>query len=245
MKINVEEKIQNFIFPSSSTSSFAFVIKCLTSKTRIMKKTLLISTAFFLSAASFAQTKVTNSEAAKGQTSIQHNNAGTQVNSSENASSATTIHTGIVENAKNRSTDQIKEDNKAMAAEKQALAAQAKDKGQATAAAAKAKTSSTLEDNNADENSSLSGNVDGSTTEKSQVGKMTSAENQSVHATLKGDNRSQVATDKLAAKTAHKVNATSTATVHAAAAGVHAVHVKPVPVKAGVHVRTAAGIRIR
>lgn len=273
-----------------------------------MKKTLLISTAFFLSAASFAQTKVTNSEAVKGQTNIEHNKAGTQVNSSENASSATTIHTSIVENAKNGSTDQIKEDNKAMAAEKQALAAQANDKGQATAAAAKAKASSTLEDNNADENSSLSGKGNVSSTDKNQFGKLTSTEHQSIHATLKGDNRSQVAVDKTAAKAQdkidaaskvddnssvsgdetvsgsadnnevgklkstekenvhatlkgdnrsqvavdktaaaaqHKIDATSAATVHTAAANVHAVHVKPVSVKAGAHVRTAAGIRIR
>jgi len=177
-------------------------------KTRIMKKTLLISTAFFLSVTSFAQTTATNSEAVKGQTNIEHNKAGTQLNSSENASSATTIHTGVVENAKNRSTEQIKEDNKATAAEKQALAAQAKDKGQATAAAAKTKASSTLEDNKADDNSSLSGSKTLSeSADANQIGKLKSAEKENVHATLKGDNRSQVAVDKTAAVAQDKIDA--------------------------------------
>ncbi len=210
-----------------------------------MKKTLLISTAFFLSVTSFAQTTAGNSEAVKGQTNIEHNKAGTKVNSSENASSATTIHTSVVDKAKSGSTDQIKEDNKAMAAEKQALAATAKDKGKATAAAVKAKASSALAYNNANKNSSLSGNEDVSSADKSQVGKLTSTENQNVHATLKGDDRSNVAVGKTAVTAQHKIDATSAATVHSAAATVHPVHVKPVSVKAGAHVRTTAGIRIR
>lgn len=224
-----------------------------------MKKTLLISTAFFLSAASFAQTSATNSDAVKGQTNIEHNKAGTQVNSSENASSATTIHSGIVENAKSGATDQIKKDNQAMAAQKQALAAGAKTKGQETAntasqgrsAAASANSKaridvSSSQDNNPDENSSINvgGNVSAST-DKNQVGKLKSAEKQNFHATLKGDNRSQIAVDKTAAKMDHKINASSAAKVHTAAATAHSVRVRPVPVKAATHVRTAGAIRIR
>ncbi len=274
-----------------------------------MKKTLLISTALFLSAGLFAQTSATNSEAVKGQSNIQHNKAGTQVNSSANASSATTIHTAIVENAKDGSTEQIKEDNQAMAAEKQALAAGAKTKGQQTAAAVSQKANPTLEDNNGDENSSLSGNetlsgssdnsqvgklksaeeqnfhatlkgdnrsqvavdktaaaaqhkIDAATrvdenstlnddesvlesTDNDETGKLKSTEKENVHATLKGDNRSQVAVDKTAAAAQHKIDAASAATIHTAAATAHSVHVKPIPVKAATHIKAGAAIRIR
>ena len=190
-----------------------------------MKKTLLISTALFLSAASFAQTSASNSEAVKDQTNIQHNKSGTQVNSSANASSATTIHTAIVKDARDGSTEQIKEDNQAMAAEKQALAAQAKTKGRQTAntaskgrseaasANSKAKTDVTsTEDNNLDENSSLKGDesVSGSS-DNNQVGKLKSEEKEDVHATLKGDNRSQVAVDKTTATVKDKIDATAKA----------------------------------
>jgi len=223
-----------------------------------MKKTLLISTAFFLSAASFAQTKVTNSDALKGQTGIQHNNAGTQVNSSENASSATTVHTGIVKNAKNGSSAKIKEENQAMAAEKQALAAKAKAKGQQTAKAASqdhsvsasansnAKVNASEKGNNLKGNSSISSNGNASTgLSNSNTGEVKSEAKQSVHATLKGANRSQVAVDKTAVNSAHKINAASKTAGRAGAASVQQVHVKPVRVKTGVQVRTVTGIGIK
>ncbi len=223
-----------------------------------MKKTLLISTAFFLSAASFAQTKVTNSEALKGQTGIQHSNAGTQVNSSENASSATTIHTGIVKNAKNGSTAKIKEENQAMASEKQALAAKAKAKGQQTAAVASqshsasvsansnSRVNASAKGNNLKGNSSINGSGNASTGQtNSSTGELISGAKQSVHAGLKEANRSQVAVDKTTANSATKINATSKTAVRAGATSVHQVHVKPVIVKTGVHVRTIAGIGIK
>ena len=210
-----------------------------------MKKTLLISTAFFLSLSSIAQTTVTNSEAVKGKTNMEHNKAGTRVNSSENASSATTIHTSIVDNAKSGSTDKIKEDNKAMAAEKQALAAEAKTKGQQTAAAAKQKAS-VVEDNNADVNSSISGDetVSGSS-DNNEAGKLKSTQKENVHATLKGDNRSQVAVDKIAAAAQHKIDVASAASIHTGTGTAHSVRVKPISVKAAAHIKTGAAIRIR
>lgn len=198
-----------------------------------MKKTLLISTALFLSAASFAQTSATNSEAVKGQSSIQHNKAGTQVNSSANASSATTIHTAVVKDARDGSTEQIKEDNQAMAAEKQALAAQAKTKGRQTAntasqgrsvaasANSKAKTEvKSTEDNNLDENSSLKGNqsVSGSS-DDNQVGELKSTEKENVHATLKGDSRSQVTIDKTTAAAQDRIDATAKAAENSTLSG--------------------------
>jgi len=223
-----------------------------------MKKTLLISTAFFLSAASFAQTKVTNKEALKGQTGIQHNNAGTQVNSSENASSATTIHSGIVKNAKNGSTAKIKEENQAMAAEKQALAAKAKAKGQQTAMTASqdhsvsasansnARVNASAKGNNLKGNSSITSSGNASTGQTNiSTGELKSGAKQSVHATLKGANRSQVAVNRTAANSATKINATSKTAVHAGATSVNRVHVKPLRVKTGVHVRTVAGIGIK
>jgi hypothetical protein len=223
-----------------------------------MKKTLLISTAFFLSAASFAQTKVTNSEALKGQTGIQRNNAGTQVNSSENASSATTIHTDIVKNAKNGSSAKIKEENQAMAAKKRALAAKAKTKGQQTAEAASqdhsasasansnAKVNAAAKSNNLEGNSSISSSGNASTGQTIiNTGEVKSDAKQSVHATLKGANRSQVAVDKTAVNSATKINATSRTAVRAGTASLHRVHVKPVRVKTGAQVRAIAGIRIK
>lgn len=223
-----------------------------------MKKTLLISTAFFLSVASFAQTKVTNSEALKGQTGIQHNNAGTRVNSSENASSATTVHTGIVKDAKNGSTAKIKEENQAMAAKKRALAAKAKTKGQQTAEAASqghsasasansnARVKASAKGNNLEGNSSINSSGNASTGQTNiNTGEVKSDAKQSVHATLKGANRSQIAVDKRAANSAHKINAASKTAVRTGAASVQQVHVKPVRVKTGVHVRTVAGIGIK
>jgi len=261
-----EEKNQNFIFPSSAAFMFVFAIKRLTLKTRIMKKTVLISTAFFLTTASFAQTTAGNSTNVTGQSNIEHNKTGTRANSSANASSATTIHTAVVDNGKSGATQQIKDDNNTIASEKQALAAQAKDKGHATTAAAKTKVASTLEDNNAGESASLSGDQTVSaSTGKNVHGKLTSEENQSVHARLKGDNRSQVAVDKTTDKSQADVEAnTENQSVHAtlkgdkrsqvavnktaahvAASTVHAVHVKPVKVNAAGNVRAAAAIRIR
>ena len=220
-----------------------------------MKKTLLISTALFLSVASFAQTSAGTSGAVKGETNIQHNNAGNQVNSSANATSATTIHTTIVKDARDGSTDQIKEDNQAMAAEKQALAADAKTKGQqtastaskgrstATSANAKAKDATSFEDNNLDENASLNDDEHlSSSTDNNGIGKTKSAENENFHATLKGDNRSQVAVDKTAAHVDHKIKTTSASTVHTANA--HSIRIKPIPVKASAHIKTGAAIRI-
>lgn len=222
-----------------------------------MKKTLLISTVFFLSAASFAQTRVNNNEALKGRTSIQHDDDGTKVNSSSNASSATTIHPAIVQNETDRSTAKIKEEHQAMKAQKKALAAEAKTKGQQTAntvseghsASANSKVkvdATTSEENTLNENSSLEGdeNVSASS-DKNQVGKLKSAEKENFHATLKGDNRSEVAVEKMAAKSDHKINGASAAKVNAAASAAHSLRVKPLSVKAGAHVRTNAGIRFR
>lgn len=223
-----------------------------------MKKTLLISTAFFLSAASFAQTKVSNSEVLKGQTGIQHNNAGTQINSSENASSATTVRTGIVKNAKDGSTAKIKEENKAMAAEKQALAAKAKTKSQQTAKAvaqdhsvsasanSDAKVNASAKDNNLKGNTSISSEGNASTgLINSNTGEVKSESMQSVHATLKGANRSQAAVEKTTVHSAHKINAASKTAVRAGAASAERVHVNPVRVKTGAQVRAIAGIRIK
>jgi hypothetical protein len=223
-----------------------------------MKKTLLISTAFFLSAASFAQTKVNNTEALKGKTSIQNNNAGTQMNSSENASSATTIHSGIVKNAKDGSTAKIKEENQAMAAKKQAIAAKAKDKGQQAASIASqdrsasastksnAKVHASAGGNNLDGNSSMnSSNTVSTVPVKNKIGKLKSAEKESVHATMKDDNRSQVVVNKTAVAADHKIKTSSAAGVKTSEAIVQKVHVKPLRVETGAHVKTAAGIRIR
>ena len=204
-----------------------------------MKRTLLISTALIFSAASFAQTTVNNSQSVKGAANISHNKAGTQVNSSANASPATAIHTSVVQNAKSGATEQIKEDKQAMASEKQAIAAKAKAKGQQVAEAAKSK------DNNTGENSSISGDASSSA---SVNGKLKSTTNQSVHATLKRDNRSEVAVEKTALAKTHKVEAGAKNTVHASVAKIHSVKmksVKPVKVNTAARINSAAVVRIR
>ncbi|HZI69029.1 MAG TPA: hypothetical protein VFD44_04940 [Hanamia sp.] len=201
-----------------------------------MKRTLLISTALIFSAASFAQTTVNNSQSVKGAANISHNKSGTQVNSSANASSATSIHSSVVQNAKSGATEQIKEDNQAMASEKQAIAAKAKTKGQKVAKAAK------LKGNNTSENSSISGNASSSA---SVNGKLKSSENESVHATLKGDNRSEVAVEKIALAKTHKVEASTKNAVHTTVTEVHTVKVKPVKVNTAARVNSAAVVRIR
>ncbi len=223
-----------------------------------MKKTLLISTALFLASASFAQTKVNNSEALKSKTSIQQNNAGANVNGSENASSATTIHNGITENAKESSSAKIKEENKAISAKKQAVAAKAKMKAEQTKAAAsedKSVAVSTHSDANVHahaQGNNMNGNASINSNEKVSTGKVgkkaievKTGAKKSVRATVNSANRSQVAVKKTAVKSAHKINVASKAKVHATTESVQKVHVKPVRVKTGAQVKTITGIRIK
>ena len=219
-----------------------------------MKKTLLISTALFLASASFAQTKVNNSEALKNKTGIQQNNAGTQADNSENASSATSIHTGIVENAKESSSAKIKEQNQAVTTEKQALAAKAKMKAEQTkaiATAGKTEAVSTRSDakvhansqgNNMNGNASINSNKNLSTGQMNKkAAKVNTVAEESIHATVNGADRSQVAVKK----TAYKINSSSTAKVNTAAASVQKVHVKPVRITTNAQVRTVAGLKIK
>ena len=226
----------------------------LTFKTRIMKKTLLVSTALFLASVSFAQTKVNNSEALKNKTGIQQSNAGTQVNNSENASSATTIHTGIVENAKESSSAKIKEQNQAVKTEKQAVAAKAKmkaeqtesrasnDKTVAVSTRSNAKVHANSQGNNMNGNASINGNENISTGQMNKKAeKVNTVAAESVHATVSGANRSLVAVKK----SAYKTNAASTAKVNTTAASVQKAHVKPVRVKTNAQVRTVAGLKIK
>ena len=203
-----------------------------------MKRTLLISTALIFSAASFAQTTLNNSQSLKGADNISHNKAGTQLNSSADASSATTIHSSIVQDTKSGATEQIKEDNRAMASDKQAIAAKAKAKGQQVAETAK------LKGNNTNEYSSISGDASSSVA----TGKLKSNENESLYATLKGDNRSKVAVEKTAIAKTHKVEAGTKSTMHETIAKVHRVkikRVKPVKVTTAARVNAAAVLRIR
>jgi hypothetical protein len=224
-----------------------------------MKKTLLISTAFFLSVSLFAQTTVNNNEAIKGKSGIQHDNAGTQVNSSANASSATTIHNDVGQNAKNSSANLVKEDKQAAVDQRQAINVDAKTKDLQTAGAAsqahstaasansKAKLVATSSENKSlNVNSSLRGDKNlSASTDIKQVGKMKSAEKENFHANLKGENRSQVAVENKATNTANKINASAAAQVNTAASAAHSLRVKPVSVNAGAHVNTTAGIRLR
>ncbi len=208
-----------------------------------MKKTVLISTALILSAATFAQTQVSNHDAVKGQTKIEHSNTGTQVNSSQNASSATTMHTDVVKNGKSSAAATIKEKQQAMVAEKQSLAAKAKAQVQQTASVAK--DGATVVDNNLDQNSSTNSNGSVSVSnDNNTVGKLKSSQNESIHATLKGDNRSQVAVEKTADKPAGHIKAASKSAVHTTAGAAHSVRIKPVSVKTGAHINTGAGIGI-
>ena len=66
-----------------------------------------------------------------------------------------------------------------------------------------------------------------------------------MHATLKGDNRSQVAVDKTALAAQHKIDASSSGSIHSAATAAHSVRVKPIPVNAAAHINAAATVRIR
>ena len=222
-----------------------------------MKKTLLISTALFLASASFAQTKINNNETIKSKTSIQHKN-GTRVNNSENASTATTIHSADVANVKDGSSAKIKEEDKSIVAEKQAVAAKAKMKAEQTKATADedktvavstrsdAKVHANSKGNNINENASVNSNARVSTGKiNKDAGDVKTTAKENIHATIKGANRSQVAVKKASVKSVHKINAASSATVHATKASVQKVHVKPVRVKTGAQVKTITGIRIK
>jgi hypothetical protein len=132
-------------------------------------KTKLLLSALLLSATSFAQVTLKNSEAIKGQTDIQNNQGGSQVNSSGNASSATSIHSNAATNAKDQSAAEIKKGKEAIAAEKQTVTTEAKSKAQeAKDVASKDRTVSAsihsdskpdaaAEDNNLSGNPSLNG----------------------------------------------------------------------------------------
>jgi len=227
-----------------------------------MKTTLLFSTLFFLSTASFAQTKVKNSEAIKDQTSIQSNKAGSQVNSSANASSATSIHSNIVNKAKNGSTAEIQEGNKAMAAEKQALAAEANDKGQriskeasqdrsvSASAHSNTKVKASEGDNNASNNTSLNNGATVSSSRIKNRGNQLKDDEKAgiktqANATVENSNQVKTNVNKTAIKADKGISTASSTVVHTGAASAHAIHPRPASIKMGTMVKTNAGIRIR
>ncbi len=223
-----------------------------------MKKTLLISTALFLASASFAQTKANSTEALKDKTSFQQKNAGTNVSSSQNSSSATTIHSGIVKNAKDGSSAKIKEENTAMANEKQAMAAKAKMKSQqvenaaskdrsvSVSTKANTKINASAKGNNLNENSSSNSKVTVSDEPiKSKIGNLNNSEKENESATIKGANHSKTVVNETAVESGHKINTASSAKVHTTFATVQKVHVKAIRIKDGAQVKTITGIRIK
>lgn len=215
-----------------------------------MKKTLLISTALFLSVASFAQTKVTGDETLKGQTVIRDDNSRTQVNGSENSASETTVHTGRFTNAQKASTAKIKEERKEITARTKTKGQQvaSKDRSSFTSVSAhsNAKLNASVKSNNLKGNSSISNSENASAGQKDiKSGELKKDAKQSVQATLKGVNRSQGTVAKTAANSATKINVASKTAMHTGSAAVHQIHVKPVRVKTGVQVRTVAGIGIK
>ena len=90
-----------------------------------MKTTLLLSIGFLFSAASFAQTNVKNSEAIKDHAGIESNKGASQINTSGNASSATSIQSNAVNKAGNKSHAEIKKEKKAVETEKNTVATEA------------------------------------------------------------------------------------------------------------------------
>jgi hypothetical protein len=227
-----------------------------------MKTTLLFSTVLLLSAASFAQTKVKNSEAIKDQTSIQSNKGGSQVNNSGNASSATTIQSNAVYNAGHKSHAEIKKEKKAMANEKHTVATKAKEKGQeskqmasedrtvSASAHSNTRVNASEGDNNVSNNASLNNGATVSSTHIKNRGNQLKDEEKSAiktqaNATIENTNHVKTNVNKTAIKGSEKIKTASSAAIHARAASARAIHPRPASIKMGTMVKTNAGIRIR
>lgn len=227
-----------------------------------MKKTLLISTALLFSAVTFAQTTVKNSEAIKDKTTIQSSKDGSKVNSSGNATSATSIQSNTANNAGGKSYAEIKKENKEAATEKQKLVTQAKDKEQKSekmaskdrtvSASAHSNTSvnASAGDNNYSNNTSLNDGATVSTAHLKNRGKQIKNEEKATvtaktNSTLENGNQVATRVNKTAVKGGEKINTTSSTAVQSGAASAHIVKPRPASIKMNTMVKTNAGIRIK
>ncbi len=226
-----------------------------------MKTTLLFSTVFLFSTASFAQTTVKNSEAIKNKTSIQSSNAGSQIDNSGNASSATSIQSNAVNKTQSKSYAEIKKGKKAAITEKHTLASEAKAKGEESKKAASqnhtvsvsthsnTNANASEKDNNLGNNTSLDNGAAPSSAKIKNSGNQVKDEEKAAiisktNATMENSNHAKTTATKTAIKAGEKINTASSTAVHAGAASAHSIHVKPVSVKTGTMIKTNAGIKL-
>jgi hypothetical protein len=191
-----------------------------------MKTTVLFTAALFLATASFAQTNVKSNSAVNGESTIQNN----KVTSNENVSSETIIKTDAVTNARQKSSAEMKQEHKALATEKQSVAAKANEKGKKISAVASDKSTVAVEGNEKGQivSSLASDGKSKSVNANSRVSEQTNA---------------SVNTKTIANKVKNngkKIRTTSANTIHATTASAHAVKIKPVTVKT----TTNAGVGI-
>jgi len=227
-----------------------------------MKTTLLFSTALLLSAASFAQTTVKNSDAIKNHSTIQSDKGGSQVNSSGNASSATYIQSNAANKAENKSYAEIKKEKKAVANEKHTVATKAKEKGQeseeiasqdrtvSASAHSNTKVNASEGDNNYSNKTSINNGATLSTAHTKNRGNQLKNEEKAAitsktNATMENSNHVVTNVNKTAIKGDEKINTTSSAAIHSEAASAHAIHLRPASMNMRTRVKTNGGIRIK
>jgi len=227
-----------------------------------MKTTLLLSIGFLFSAASFAQTNVKNSEAIKDHASIESNKGASQVNTSGNASSATSIQSNALNKAGNKSHAEIKKEKKAVATEKNTVATEASAKGQETkkialqdhtvsaSAHSNTKINASEGDNKISSNTSSNNGASLSTAHIKNRGSQVKNEGKAAiktqaNATVETTNRVKTHVNKTAIKAGKKINTASSSAVQAHAASAHAIQTRPVSIKTGTMVNANGGIKIR
>jgi hypothetical protein len=227
-----------------------------------MKKTLLFSTALLLSAATFAQTTVKNREAIKGQAIIQSDKNSTEANGSANASSSSSVHSDAVNNMENQSSAEIKNEHKAIVAEKEKIATEAKEEGQksekmvaddhtiSTSAHSNTEANAQAKDNNISINSSINNPETLSSAEIKNKGNQMKNDGKAIvqtqaDATVENSKLVKAKVHKTATKAGNKINTVTSTAVQAGAGTVHAVKITPVSIKTGAQVKTNTGIKIK
>lgn len=200
-----------------------------------MKTTLLLSAVLLFGGVSFAQTNVKSNTAIKSQSNVENNSATGNVN----ASTAGSIQSNAVSKASQRSSVEIKKEQKSMVAEKQSTQAKVNGKGTQISSMASEENNTKIE---ANEKGKLISAVasDGKSGAASSHAHVTTQANANADATVQNNTEVKPKVHAVVSK-GKKIKTTSATTIHTAATSAPSVKIHPVSVKT----RTSAGVGIR
>jgi len=226
-----------------------------------MKTTFLLSIGFLFSTVSFAQTTVKNSEAIKTNSAVSANKSSTQANTQVSTSSETHIQSNAVANAKKESSHSVKNENQAMLAQKDKLAAEARAKEQESGkSASKDAAVTAFEKANATANVNAKDNkinnqayVNTGARVSSDATSVTGQiKNEGVaniktqgHAAIKYSKQVNSGVNKTTIKSGKAIHENSSSAVHANAASINRIHVKPATIKTSSMAGITNGIKLK